>query len=224
MNKPLVIKRQITDTLKYKGKTMINIDINYPNIERTNQIAKIKINSYYDKKAQKLYKRAKTKLYYDAVKQYEYAISQGFPFNAYQVVSVFETNYNCPPLLSIYEDVYEYTGGAHGNTVKYSDTWEINIGKRLLLSNLFKRGYDYRRVILKEIEKQAIKLEQSGQIPFFDDYKLGIKKYFDEKNYYLTTNGLAIYYPLYTIAPYVAGIIVFIIPYYIFGKNLNFNL
>lgn len=224
MNRPLVIKRQIKDTLNYKDKLMVTIDINYPNIERAKKVVELKINAFYDNRAKMLYERAKKELYRDAVKQYEYAISQGFPFNPYQVVSVFETTYNYPPLLSIYEDVYEYTGGAHGNTVRYSDTWDINTGKRLLLSNLFKRGYDYRTVILKEIERQATMLNNSGQMPFFDDYKVGIIKYFDEKNYYLTTNGLAIYYPLYTIAPYVAGILVFVIPYYIFGRNLNYEL
>lgn len=224
MIKPIVIKKQINDTLFYKRKVMVSIDISYPNIERVLPFVERRINLYCDKKAQKLYKRAKNELYRDAVKQYEYAISQGFPFNPYQVVSIFKTTYNSPPLLSIYEDVYEYTGGAHGNTVKTSDTWNIITSKRLLLEDLFKRNYEYRRVILKEIEKQAIILKQTGQIDFFDDFKLGIIKYFEEKNYYLTQKGLAIYYPLYTIAPYVAGIIVFIIPYHIFGKNINFNL
>jgi hypothetical protein len=48
--------------------------------------------------------------------------------------------------------------------------------------------------------------------------------YFDESNYYLTDAGIAIFYPLYTIAAFVQGIPTFIIPYEVFDGSLKKRL
>jgi hypothetical protein len=224
LHKAEIITNSIKDKLYYDKKLMITINISYPQIKGLEKkFVQMKINKQFETAAQKINKRARTVLYQEAIKQYKYAVSQGFPFNAYEVMSVFETTYNRSPLISIYSDVYEYTGGAHGNTVRYADTFDTNDGKRLKLADLFKKGYEYKPVILKEIERQADLMYKNG-FQFFEDYKKGIITYFNEDNYYLFPNGLAIYYPLYTIAPYVSGIIVFTIPYYLFGNNLKYGL
>ena len=48
---------------------------------------------------------------------------------------------------------------------------------------------------------------------YFDDYQDLIKKNFNPQSFYLTPNGLVIYYQQYEVGPYAAGIIEFTIPY-----------
>lgn len=52
---------------------------------------------------------------------------------------------------------------------------------------------------------------------YFDDYRKLIAQYFNEEQYYLTPQGVAIYYQQYEIAPYSTGIVVFTVPYDVLG-------
>lgn len=119
--------------------------------------------------------------------------------------------------LSVYIDKYEFTGGAHGSTVRSSDTWELSSGTNIPLYTFFKRGTDYERLLTEEIIKQAeYNMKQNPGI-YFDDYKNLILKNFNQQNFYLTPQGLVIYYQQYDIAPYSTGIVEFTIPYKTIG-------
>jgi hypothetical protein len=156
-------------------------------------------------------------LYPRAVLDYKNALANNFPFHAYEAVLQYETAFNQDCLLSLYRDQYEYTGGAHGQTVRASDTWSLQTGERLPLSTYFRPGTDYRRAVLEQILMQAdANMAQNPNI-YFEDYRTLIVKYFNPESYYLTPEGLAVYYQQYEIGPYSSGIIVFTIPY----SNLN---
>jgi hypothetical protein len=51
----------------------------------------------------------------------------------------------------------------------------------------------------------------------YDDYKPLIIKNFDKSSFYLSPEGITIYYQQYDIAPYSSGIAEFTIPYSIIG-------
>lgn len=219
-----VKQKTIKDSLYYQNVLMVKIEINYPYIENEKyNNAIMRFNQYNENMATRINTYAKIKLYRDAVDQYRYANKNDFPFNNYEIFVVYYITYDKNMLLSLYSDRYEYTGGAHGITRRIAQTWDMNRGMLLNLNSLFKPGYNYRKVILDEITKQAKEKENEGEY-FFDDLEENLIKYFDPRNFYLSEDGLSIYYPLYTIAPYVAGIIVFTIPYSMFGDNLRYGL
>lgn len=226
MNEQAAIETQeIKNKYFYDNVLMLEQDIKYPQISKIlSPYVQRKINRYNQKEATSLDYYTRRQLYPMAVKQYEYAKKEGFPFNNYVLMSVFEVKYNKYPLLSFYFERYEYTGGAHGITIPSSDTWDLTDARRLILKQLFKKGYNYKAVILAEIEKQAEQRKNSGEIDYFDDYKKLIVQNFDSENYFLSPDGLSIYYDLYTIGPYVIGIQTFTIPYEIFGGNLRYDL
>ena len=53
----------------------------------------------------------------------------------------------------------KFTGGAHGITTRLSYSVDNKTGKELQLSDLFKNGYDYKKVINFEIEN-AIQMDK----------------------------------------------------------------
>lgn len=216
--------RTIKDRLYHNKVLMVNVKIDYPNLASDYSGNSMRFNMHYRQKAQKNYRYASTKLYQAAIKQYNASISQGFPFNGFELVEVFEPTYCKKPLISLFYDIYEFTGGAHGNTVRYGNTWDMRRGTLLMLDSLFVKDYNYKPVMLKYIGAEARRRQITGMAHYFDNLEENLNKYFDPKNYYLTDEGLAIFYPLYTIAPYSEGIQSFIIPYHMFGNNLRYDL
>jgi hypothetical protein len=202
---------------------MIDIKIDFPALTIDYAGDTMRFNMYYREKAQNNYRYASTSLYHTAIKQYETAKSQNFPFNNFEFVEVFEPTYCKKPFISLFYDIYEYTGGAHGNTTRKGNTWDMRRGM-IRMDDLFDKKYDYNSAILQYVESDARRRQISGMSHYFEGLSENLKKYYDEKNFYLTEEGLAVFYPLYTIAPYSEGIQVFIVPYQYFGDNLKYQL
>lgn len=160
---------------------------------------------YEEKDVMNLFQMAKV--------QYEYLVSNGFPVNRYEIYVSYEVtlNHNCA--LSIYFDKYEYAGGAHGLTSRESDTWDLKRSKMIYLRNLFPCGLDYSQCIKENIKKQISQIRREESYWFFDDYQELVDKNLKEKSFYLSPEGLIIYFQQYDIAPYASGIPTFLIPY-----------
>lgn len=220
MNCDFIKSQVLKHTFHYRRIPMVSIDLSIPHIAG-NDLAASRFNMYYRQRARASFNHARSRLYPQAVKQYQYAMSQGFPFHSFELVQVFEPSYCRKPIVSLYYDQYEYTGGAHGNTIREGNTWDMGRGALLRLSDLFREGYDYRKIIISTIEGEAQRRQATGQVQYLDHLSENIVKFYDDRNYYLSEAGIVIFYPLYTIAPYVAGIQTFTIPWVLFGNNLK---
>lgn len=205
--------------MTFNDTLMVDATIRYPQLSG-GPIPGFEIfNDYYRREAAELIGYAQETLYPAAVDQYRNAQRQGFPFHHYVLVYAYVITCRSG-LLSLYADRYEYTGGAHGLTMRNGYTWEPVLGKTLALSDLFVAGYDYNAVILPAVEDEARFRQSTGEADYFDGLSENIRAYYNEENYYLSPGGVVIFYPLYTIAPYAAGIQTFTVPYALFpGGN-----
>lgn len=198
----------------YNNTVALTLGIHYPQIEIPDaQRVQNKINGRIEEQTQDFYYYASGTLYYQAVQEYKDSISHDFPFRPYDAVLNYQPTFNESCYLSMYRDKYEYTGGAHGNTNRESDTWSLKTGRNLPLSYFFDFGENYRRTVIDQILALAEQNMKENPNIYFDEYSLLIQKYFNPKNYYLTSDGIAVYYQQYEIAPYSTGIVVFTIPY-----------
>ena len=125
----------------------------------------------------------------------------------YEVYRNFEITFNTNNIISLYADEYIFQGGAHGNTIRTSQTWNMIAGCMINLESCFKNQSYFIIEILKEINRQIAK---NPEIYFENTCNLVLNT-FNPKNFYLTYNGIAIYFQQYNIAPYSSGIRVFII-------------
>ena len=129
----------------------------------------------------------------------------------YEIILEYNVTYNKDNIVSIYYDQYEFTGGAHGNTIRTSQNWNLSAGKMLPLSYFFPNNPYYIIDILIEINKQIKEQIQNGTNYYFDNYCELVLETFNLENYYLIEKGIAIFFQQYDIAPYSSGIPVFYI-------------
>jgi hypothetical protein len=202
-------------TFTYNNTDMLKLTIIYPQISLNASQAEYKNNSQINMEVND-YKRYAKYLYKQAIKDYIRSLNEGFHFWGYEAFLEYFITYNQNCFLSLYFDKYEFTGGAHGSTLRASDTWELCLGHHLPLGSFFKPGTDYKRILTDEIIRQADQIQERQKI-YFDDYKPLIIKNFDKSSFYLSPEGITIYYQQYDIAPYSSGIAEFTIPYSIIG-------
>ncbi len=123
---------------------------------------------------------------------------QGYPSeNIQEMIGTFEIKTNERGVLSLSLLNYAFTGGAHGNTLQQSLTFDADTGRRYPLSELFKPGSNYEKTLNKLIQAQI----KARKLPLLGDYP-GITP---DQDFYIADKSLVVYFPLYAIVPYAWG-------------------
>ena len=123
--------------------------------------------------------------------------------NKFVANSDFEIKKNSDNILSLVVEYYKYSGGAHGYYEDVAYNIDIRTGKNIKLQDLFKEGYDYKNIINKNI------ISQIEQLVIDDPQNKGIYEFSsikENQKFYIQDNNIVIYFDLYDIAPYAAGI------------------
>ena len=106
-------------------------------------------------------------------------------------------------MLSIVVTYTKYSGGAHNEYENIGYNIYMPTGEFLNLSDIFKENVDYKSVINDEIRRQIEELIKQNpdneQIYQFSTIK-------DNQKFYIQDDSLVIFFDLYDIAPYPAGI------------------
>ncbi|MFV0394427.1 MAG: DUF3298 domain-containing protein [Coprobacillaceae bacterium] len=145
-------------------------------------------------------------LYGNAVQAY-YTGSQGLPYEYSVTMRVTEDGNS---IMSGFSDEYIYSGGAHGNTVRRPYTYDTTTGVQKRLCD-FMTNPNCNECIINNIINQ---ISTSGQTSiYFPNYADLVRQTFNANNYYVTPQGVIVFFGQYDIAPYSSGIRTFIIPY-----------
>lgn len=121
--------------------------------------------------------------------------------NRYDMFADYAVKLNDQQYLSVLQSIYTYSGGAHGNTVRYSLTLDKQTGAPVALSDLF--DSDAYLYTLNEYAAQ-----QNKDLFLFEPVKIT-----GQESFYLTDSELVIYYQQYEVAPYAAGFVEYHFPY-----------
>jgi len=121
--------------------------------------------------------------------------TQGYPGPDVQEMNgYFEIKTNQRGALSLSLLNYAFTGGAHGNTLQHSLTFDADTGKSYALDELFKRGSAYEQRLNAIIQAQI----KARQLPVLGEYP-GLSP---DQDFYIADKALVIYFPLYALVPY----------------------
>lgn len=179
-----------------KNNKYINCVINIPIIMMSNKDIEKSVNDDIRNDIMQFYNEAQTQ-----AKEYQKDLPD--EQNKFVANVDFEVKKNSDNMLSLVLKYYKYSGGAHGYYENVAYNIDIRNGKNLNLKDLFKEGYDYKKVInekiREEIEELVKKDPQNNGIYEFN----GIK---EEQKFYIQDDNIVIYFDLYDIAPYAAGI------------------
>lgn len=205
-----VKKCVICDALKYNGEILLTYRIEYPEFCSSCFKACLRrINMFHKRKALDYQKYCSSELFGMAIEQYRYDIENGYPVRMFEAMVVYEVTYLRSCIISVFFDRYQFTGGAHGNTVRTSQTWNLRECELLELEQLVRCEPDYKTYILTAVKAQ---IEKEPEI-YFENYEDLIAETFNKRSFYCKPQGLMVYYQQYDIAPYSSGIREFLIPY-----------
>lgn len=204
----------LEEEMSYRGTPVLRYSIAYPQFRAEGFRQGLeRINAYHRLEAMRLQLYARKNLYHDAVRAYLQAVENGYPVMVYEVIAEFTVTYNQNCALSLYTDQYIFTGGAHGSTTWYANTWDLKTGTPIPLGRLVPGFMDGKAYITGEVIRQIRTQMQNGEGDYFEDYEKNAVEEFDPGQFYLTPEGVVVYYQQYAIAPYSSGIPVFLIPY-----------
>jgi uncharacterized protein Usg len=152
-------------------------------------------------------------LYQMAMVEYEYSIANNFPVRQFEAFVDFQETYNQNCAVSLYFDQYEYAGGAHGLTIRSSDTWNLMKSKKIELNEIFIHRTGLKDYLVGNIIHQIEEENKKGDSIYFEDYAKLVNENLKLNNFYLTPEGVVLYFQEYDIAPYASGLTTFLIPY-----------
>ncbi|MEL7647287.1 MAG: DUF3298 and DUF4163 domain-containing protein [Sedimentibacter sp.] len=214
----IINMREFKHSFEYDGIVILTLIIRYPRIKTPHdESAENNINNMINKQIKEYYDYVSTTLYKNAVEYYHDSQTNNFPFHVNEAIMEYNVTYNENCFLSLYKDKYEFTGGAHGSTLRSSDTWETCQGTYIPMYCYFYKGTNYMNLLINEITRQAEQNLDENPGIYFEDYQNLIITSFNPDSYYLTPCGMTIYYQQYDIAPYSTGIVEFTIPYGMIG-------
>jgi hypothetical protein len=184
-----------------KNNKYINSVINIPIIITENKELSKSINDEITNNIMKFFNESQqqAKEYYENIEEVE---------NKFVANVDYDIKKNSDNILSIMIIYYKFAGGAHGDYEHVVYNIDMKNGKFISLSDLFKKNIDYKTVINEEIRKQIEELIKT------DKQNKGVYEFegiSDKQKFYIQDDNLVIYFDLYEIAPYAAGIPEFII-------------
>lgn len=159
-----------------------------------------KLNLYYIQKRKKDY---------DEIRSIRDSSLEIYPQSntVYAYDHTFEVTFLSKSLLSILENTYTYTGGAHPNSVTEAHTFSLEDGSELSLIHFFTGSKEeiekgLKNYIIKEIEKTPD--------DFFPDAVDTVRKMpLDTFHFYIKKEGIVIFFNPYEISPYARGLVEF---------------
>ena len=173
----------------------INLDIDYPQVTRLMNL-----------NVQKIINRTIINTVYMLIQE------QGF---YEEMDGTYELKNNDKGVLSIVLINYSFAGGAHGNTIAKALNFDIETGHVYTLPELFKPNSNYVKKI-SDIIKVQIK---ARNIPTLGDFT----EINPNQDFYIADRSLVIFFQLYEITPYYAGIPYFPISIYELEDIINEN-
>ncbi len=204
----------IESLLYRENKPVLELKISYPQIMGPlSKQSEYRFNDHYCRQARNLNRQARTEFYHRASEEARIAQEQEYDFTLHSIIRTFSTTRLDLRYGSVVLDRYQYFGGTHGTTVRSGNTWDFSLGMKVPLSYFFYKNAPYRNIIYKSVCEQIKKQKEREEILFFENPLRNARQCFNEANYYLTNNAVAVYYPLYTLAPYYAGILTYKIPF-----------
>lgn len=177
-----------------------------------NERAVRRIRRYYQLQSRAFLRYCEHWLLPEAEAEYRAALAASAPLPSFHAELEYRVTYNENGLWSLYTQSRER--GANGRTLltRRGDTWDLTTGYPVPLAAFFPRRSGWKRKLLAAAEAEIRRREAAGAARWNETWRRELRR-FNPENFYLTSDGLAFFYPMYALAPASAGIPVFTIPY-----------
>lgn len=167
------------------------------------------INRYYARVARVWQERWEREVYVRACLDLADRRAKGRPFRPWQAMLTTHITKQGDGLLSLYQDSTEQAGCDRPVTVRRGDTWSLETGTPCSLRSFLGKEHQWKRRLLKQIGEQASQRLASGESLLDDDCVQKLRSCFSAERFYLTEDGMRVFFPMYAIGASAEGIPVF---------------
>ncbi|MBA9027469.1 DUF3298 and DUF4163 domain-containing protein [Peribacillus huizhouensis] len=192
-------------TYKYKDLDFLT----FPQLSKlNNKTAQNKINAIFNKHIQNSYYNfQKLKKSMEKI-QGEPLCKEAPSACQYEYNSSYKVLFNKDHKISILMYDYQFSGGAHGNTIVTAYNFNTENGKQYKLDDIIIKDNSYAKI--SNYVKEYIK--KHPDVFFTDSETLNALKVTKDHAFYFVDDGIALLFQSYEIAPYSSGQPVIIIP------------
>lgn len=196
-------------TLRADKIPVLEMSIRRPSFQNSGKTARIE--RYFEHLSTQWKTRWETVLYPDACRSLAAAAECGSAFTPWQTRLSYEVTCWDPPILSLRIETVEIGRAPQPFRIHQGETWDCGTGYPRTLRSFFPAGNRrWRRDLLSEIRAQAEDRLRSGESLLDPDCLRIMERSFDPERFYLTEQGIAIFYPLYVLGPCAEGIPTFL--------------
>jgi hypothetical protein len=198
-------------TMRQNGAPVLELSLRRPAFPETGKAGRME--RYFSAVAQQWQRRWETVLFPRACQAQAQARETGAPFQPWQAQLDYTVALWEPPLLSLHLDAVEQGQGDRPMLTRLGEVWDCSTGYPRTLRSFFPaKDHRWRRKLLDALRAQAEERLASGESLLDRDCPQLLERTFDPERFYVTQEGLAVFYPLYVLGPYAEGIPVFTVP------------
>lgn len=214
---PPLSPKEWTHTMKHDQLPVLTMSLTRPCFPSEGKTARIE--RYFDWLAQHWIDRWKNTLFANACRSLDAASGAGSMCQLWNASLQFTVTYWNDPIISIRLDATESTDTPRPTLFCMGETWDCSTGYPRTLRSFFPpKFYRWKQELMRIIKTQAEEQLNSGESLLDPNCTTIMERAFDSSQFYLTEQGLNIFYPLYTLGPYAEGIPVFIVPFDTFSR------
>ena len=125
------------------------------------------------------------------------ALASSAPFTPMEAELTYQVTYNEGGLWSLYTQSRE----AGAPAVRRGDTWDLATGYPVALSAFFPAKTPWKRHLLALAASELERRETAGVIRLREDWRRQLRRKFNPNHFYLTAEGIVLFYPVYTLSP-----------------------
>lgn len=145
--------------------------------------------------------------------EYRAALSVSAPLTVFRAELRYQVTYNEGGLWSLYTQSRETLRPGQTLVHRRGDTWDLSAGYPVPLGDFFPPRSPWKRQLLALAATEIERQEAAGTARYHDGWRRKLRRSFNAQNYYLTAEGLAVFFPMHAVAPAIEGIPTFILPY-----------
>lgn len=160
---------------------------------------------YYERYCQRF-------LYPPAAEAFRAAQAQSRPFSPWTARVRCRTTLRSETLWSVALEIEERERPDRALRRRLCDSWDLRSGYPLSLGELFEGAPFFRRALLQRARGELLRRQERGE-PLRQDWKRRLRTEFSGERFYLTAEGLYLYYPMYALGPEALGLPSFFLPW-----------
>ena len=206
---PFTIERE----WKHDGIPVLSASVSVPRPTHSGSSPPRRIQRFYNLQAYAFLRYCNRWLFPESVSKYEAALEASAPLPHFHAQLSYRITYNEGGFWSLYTQSCEPDTAGSSFFFRHGDTWDLATGYPIPLSSFFPPHTRWKSRLLELAAQEIQKQEQAGTALYLPEWRRLLRRHLNPRNYYLTPDGIAFFFPMHSIAPSVERIPVFLLPY-----------